>query len=77
MMFVLIFQYFAVDFVLRDPREKEDEAPELPPHRAELEVVPKPWNKSYVAAGNLINENLNITNPTMMNVLDLWHASFG
>ncbi|CAK8675251.1 unnamed protein product [Clavelina lepadiformis] len=66
-----------VDFVLRDPREKEDEAPELPPHRAELEVVPKPWYQSYVNASDLIRENLNVINPTMMSVLDLWHVSFG
>ena len=67
----------SVDFVLRDPREKEDEAPELPPHRAELEVVPKPWYQSYVNASDLIRENLNVINPTMMSVLDLWHVSFG
>jgi len=63
--------------VLRDPREKEDEAPELPPHRAELEVVPKPWHKSFVGASYLMREHLNVTNPTMMAVLDLWHVSFG
>ncbi|XP_078488802.1 dynein axonemal heavy chain 7 isoform X2 [Ciona intestinalis] len=66
-----------VDFVLRDPREKEEEAPVLLPHRAELEVVPKPWYRSYVNGANLIRENLNVTNPTMMAVLDLWHVSFG
>ena len=69
--------FYEVDFVLRDPREKEDEAPELPPHRAEMEVVPKPWQRSYFASSHLIREHLNVTNPTMMAVLDLWHVSFG
>lgn len=66
-----------MDFVLRDPREKEEEAAELPPHREELEVVPKPWYKSFVSAFNLTRDNLNVTNPTMLAVLDLWHVSFG
>ncbi|XP_039266483.2 dynein axonemal heavy chain 7-like isoform X2 [Styela clava] len=66
-----------VDFVLRDPREKEEAAPELPPHREELEVVPKPWHRSFVSAANSTKDKLNVTNPTMLAVLDLWHVSFG
>ena len=32
-----------VDFVLKDPREREDEKKDhLPPHREELNVVPSP-----------------------------------
>uniref|UniRef100_UPI00398F1DFB dynein axonemal heavy chain 7 isoform X1 n=2 Tax=Pristiophorus japonicus TaxID=55135 RepID=UPI00398F1DFB len=65
-----------VDFVLRDPREKEEEKKELPTHRAELEIVPKPWNKSFLLARNLIKANLNSVNPTMLAVLDLWQCSF-
>ncbi|XP_072835621.2 dynein axonemal heavy chain 7 isoform X1 [Pogona vitticeps] len=66
-----------VDFVLRDPREKEeDKLQVLPPHRQEMEVVPKPWNKSFIAARNYINENLHAMNPTMLAVLDLWQTSF-
>ncbi|XP_044288081.1 dynein axonemal heavy chain 7 [Varanus komodoensis] len=66
-----------VDFVLRDPREKEEGKKQiLPPHREEMEIVPKPWQKSYVAARNYINENLHALNPTMLAVLDLWQTSF-
>ncbi|XP_053132763.1 dynein axonemal heavy chain 7 isoform X3 [Hemicordylus capensis] len=66
-----------VDFVLRDPREKEEGKKQvLLPHRQEMEVVPKPWNRSYVAARNYINEHLHAMNPTMLAVLDLWQTSF-
>lgn len=42
-----------------------------------LEVVPKPWKKSFLANYNFIKENLNAVNPAMAAVLDLWHSSFG
>eukprot|EP00058_Branchiostoma_floridae_P012957 XP_002598445.1 hypothetical protein BRAFLDRAFT_83261 [Branchiostoma floridae] len=67
-----------VDFVLRDPREKDDDKKEeVLEHRAELDVVPKPWNRSYLSALAAMQQDLNITNPTMLAVLDLWHVSFG
>uniref|UniRef100_A0A6Q2WPZ0 Dynein axonemal heavy chain 7 n=1 Tax=Esox lucius TaxID=8010 RepID=A0A6Q2WPZ0_ESOLU len=66
-----------VDFVLRDPRERdEDNVKDLPPHRVEIEVVPKPWNKSFLHARKKIRDNLHSINPTMLSVLDLWHVSF-
>uniref|UniRef100_A0ABI7Y3R0 EF-hand domain-containing protein n=1 Tax=Felis catus TaxID=9685 RepID=A0ABI7Y3R0_FELCA len=67
-----------VDFVLKDPREKEDDKKpdELPPHRAEMEILPKPWRKSFLAASNYIKDHLNAINPTMLAVLDLWHNTF-
>ncbi|KAJ6652606.1 hypothetical protein lerEdw1_011258 [Lerista edwardsae] len=66
-----------VDFVLKDPREKEEDKKQvLLPHRLEMDVVPKPWNKSYLAARNYISENLHAMNPTMLAVLDLWQTSF-
>ncbi|XP_066476619.1 dynein axonemal heavy chain 7 [Tiliqua scincoides] len=66
-----------VDFVLKDPREKEEDKKQvLLPHRQEMDVVPKPWNKSFLAARNYINENLHAMNPTMLAVLDLWQTSF-
>ena len=70
--------YFcAVDFVLRDPREKDDDKKEvLPPHREELAVVPKPWNKTYLANQAVAKEHLHVTNPCMSQVLQLWHNSF-
>ncbi|XP_028924872.1 dynein heavy chain 7, axonemal isoform X6 [Ornithorhynchus anatinus] len=67
-----------VDFVLRDPREKEDAAKkeEVPPHRAELKMVPKSWRKSFCAARSYIRDHLNAMNPTMLSVLDLWQTAF-
>nr|XP_010946997.1 dynein axonemal heavy chain 7 isoform X1 [Camelus bactrianus]XP_045367940.1 dynein axonemal heavy chain 7 isoform X1 [Camelus bactrianus] len=67
-----------VDFVLKDPREKEDDkkVEELPPHRAEMEILPKPWRKSFLAASSYIRDHLNAMNPTMLAVLDLWHGTF-
>nr|XP_008115484.1 PREDICTED: dynein heavy chain 7, axonemal [Anolis carolinensis] len=66
-----------VDFVLRDPREKEEDKTQvLPPHRQEMDMVPKPWNKSFLAARNYINENLHAMNPAMLAVLDLWQTNF-
>ncbi|XP_069052852.1 dynein axonemal heavy chain 7 isoform X2 [Lepisosteus oculatus] len=66
-----------VDFVLRDPREKDEASvKDLPPHRAEMEVVPKPWKKSFLLAQKIMKDKLNAINPTMLSVLDLWHVSF-
>ncbi|XP_076459412.1 dynein axonemal heavy chain 7-like [Babylonia areolata] len=67
-----------VDFVLKDPRQLDDEKKEkLLPHREEMAVVPKPWNKSYLAALEATAQSLHTTNPCMMQVLNLWHVSFG
>ena len=69
---------FAVDFVLKDPRQLEDEKKEKPlPHREEMAVVPKPWNRSYLTALEATAQCLHNTNPCMMQVLNLWHVSFG
>ncbi|XP_011509795.1 dynein axonemal heavy chain 7 isoform X7 [Homo sapiens] len=67
-----------VDFVLKDPREKGDDkkTDELPAHRAEMEILPKPWRKSFLAASSYIRDHLNAMNPTMLAVLDLWHTNF-
>ncbi|XP_010190705.1 PREDICTED: dynein heavy chain 7, axonemal, partial [Mesitornis unicolor] len=67
-----------VDFVLRDPREKDEEGKKklLLPHRAEREVVPKPWRKSFLSARCYLKENLHAVNPTMLAVLNLWETSF-
>ncbi len=68
---------FAVDFVLKDPREKDENKKEqLPPHREELAVVPKPWNKSYVQALDLAAQQLHVTNPCLLQLLQLWHTTF-
>ncbi|NXJ14869.1 DYH7 protein, partial [Odontophorus gujanensis] len=67
-----------VDFVLRDTREKDEdkEKDSLLPHRAEIEVVPKPWKKSFKSAYSYIEENLHAVNPSMLAVLNLWETSF-
>lgn len=67
-----------VDFVLKDPREKEDDSKttDLPPHRKEMEVLPKPWRRPFLSACSYIREHLNAMNPTMLAVLDLWHSTF-
>ena len=68
---------FPVDFVLKDPREKDDKKDEvLPDHREELLVVPKPWNRSYREALWKMQQHLHVTNPCMCQLLDLWHISF-
>lgn len=67
-----------VDFVLRDPRAKHQEEPlSQLPHRRELAVVPKPWNKSYTTACTAIAELLFVTNATLRSVLNLWHETYG
>ncbi|XP_058156420.1 dynein axonemal heavy chain 7 [Dasypus novemcinctus] len=67
-----------VDFVLKDPREKEDDKKldDLLPHRAEMEILPKPWRKSFLVASSYIRDHLNAMNPTMLALLDLWHSTF-
>ncbi|XP_010562350.1 PREDICTED: dynein heavy chain 7, axonemal [Haliaeetus leucocephalus] len=67
-----------VDFVLRDTRETDEDKKEdfLLPHRAEIEVVPKPWNKSFLSACSYMKENLHAINPSMLALLNLWETSF-
>ncbi|NXI39314.1 DYH7 protein, partial [Galbula dea] len=67
-----------VDFVFRDTREKDEDKKDdfLPPHRADIQVVPKPWNKSFLSACRYMKENLHVMNPSMLAVLNLWETSF-
>ncbi|XP_052421590.1 dynein axonemal heavy chain 7 [Carassius gibelio] len=66
-----------VDFVLQDPREnQESKARDLPAHRQEMEIIPKPWNKSFLQAQKRMRHQLHSINPTMLAVLDLWQLSF-
>ena len=58
-----------VDFVLKDPRQKEQmRAPPKSPARLELDVIPKPWNKNVVAAFSAMTQLLFVTNPTLNQV---------
>ncbi|XP_066541990.1 dynein axonemal heavy chain 7 isoform X2 [Hoplias malabaricus] len=67
----------SVEFVLRDPREGEEEkVKELPAHREEMEIVPKPWKKSFHQTQKKMRDRLHSINPTMLSALELWHVSF-
>ncbi|XP_062475626.1 dynein axonemal heavy chain 7 isoform X1 [Pezoporus occidentalis] len=65
-----------VDFVLRDTREKDEDKKDDLPHCAQIAVVPKPWNKSFLSACSYMKANLHAINPTMLAVLNLWETSF-
>uniref|UniRef100_A0A671W0U7 Dynein axonemal heavy chain 7 n=1 Tax=Sparus aurata TaxID=8175 RepID=A0A671W0U7_SPAAU len=64
-------------YTFKDSREtNEDKVKDLPPHRLEVEVVPKPWNKSFVHARKRMRDKLHSINPTMLQVLHLWHVCY-
>ncbi|KAM9284699.1 LOW QUALITY PROTEIN: dynein axonemal heavy chain 7 [Cariama cristata] len=66
-----------VDFVLRDTKKKDEDKKKdsLLPHCAEIEVVPKPWNKSFLSACSYMKENSHAINPSMLSVPNLWETS--
>lgn len=67
----------SVDFVLKDPRQKDREKlTTKPDYKIELDVVPKPWNKSFVSSHASMGKSLFITNPTLNQVLNLWYKNF-
>ena len=75
--FYILSCCISVDFVLKDPRQKDREKlPQKPEYKQELDVVPKPWNKSFVSAHVSMGKSLFITNPTLNQVLNLWYKSF-
>ncbi|XP_067372006.1 dynein axonemal heavy chain 7 isoform X2 [Channa argus] len=63
-------------YTFRDSRVHDETIEDLAPHRLELEVLPKPWHKSFVLAQKSIREKLHSINPTMLQVLYLWHVSY-
>uniref|UniRef100_A0A669BJA2 Dynein axonemal heavy chain 7 n=1 Tax=Oreochromis niloticus TaxID=8128 RepID=A0A669BJA2_ORENI len=64
-------------YTFRESKESDKEKEkDVPPHRLEVETVPKPWNKSFVHARKRIRENLYSVNPTVLKILYLWHFSF-
>ena len=74
--FVSIF-FAPVDFVLKDPHQQGDQVKEPEEgHRRELLQVPKPWNKSTMAAFQSIQQNLLVTNPVLSAVLNSWHKDY-
>ncbi|KAM7380824.1 hypothetical protein PAMP_004096 [Pampus punctatissimus] len=64
-------------YIFRDSMERDKDAvKDLPPHRLEMQVLPKPWNKSFVYARKRMRDKLHSINPTMLQVLNLWHVSY-
>ncbi|XP_070694441.1 dynein axonemal heavy chain 7 [Pempheris klunzingeri] len=64
-------------YTFSDLRENEkDKVKDLPPHRLEVEVVPKPWNKTFVHARKRMRDKLHSINPTMLQVLHHWHVYY-
>ena len=59
-----------VDFVLRDPREKDCEDVNLLPEPIrELKLMtPKPWHKAFLAARHSLAKSLHAINPCMLQV---------
>lgn len=67
---------FSVDFVLRDPRETDqDTKEETLSHRQEIAVLPKPWHSSFEQAKRFMEKNLHSINPAMAEVLSKWHRN--
>jgi hypothetical protein len=70
------YTFFIVDFVLRDPHEAQEEPKEETlSHRQEIAVLPKPWHSSFVQAQKFIEKNLHSINPSMAQVLSMWHKN--
>ncbi|XP_075336554.1 dynein axonemal heavy chain 7 [Odontesthes bonariensis] len=60
-----------------DPRRSDkDKVKILPSHRLEVEIIPKPWQRSFVQSQKRMNENLHCCNPTLRQVLFLWHTFY-
>lgn len=61
-----------VDFVLRDPREKDGEDVNLLPEPIrELKLMtPKPWHKAFLAARHSLAKKLHAINPCMLQVMN-------
>ena len=63
--------------MLKDPSQR-DQAKKvtLTSDRKELEVVPKPWAKSFKVHRFTIFNSLHVTNPTLRQVLSSWHKNY-
>lgn len=64
-----------MEFVQRNPDAKMREI-DLPEHKREIAVIPKPWHQSFVDTLCLMEEILFAINPCMVNVLRLWETKF-
>lgn len=67
----------AVDFVLKDPRQQDRESlQKKTPSMLELDIVPKPWAKTYRLNKHTISRSLHLTNPIIRQVLSSWHKNY-
>ncbi|XP_075255201.1 uncharacterized protein LOC142347920 [Convolutriloba macropyga] len=48
----------------------------IPSYKHELSVVPKPWEKSFYWARSVMAGDLNVVNPCMNQVLNLWYHHY-
>ncbi|XP_044073688.1 dynein axonemal heavy chain 7 isoform X2 [Siniperca chuatsi] len=75
--YVLSVKTAILKYTFRHSRENDkDKVKDLPPHRLELKVLPKPWNKAFVHARKRMRDKLHSINPTMLQVLSLWHVCY-
>ncbi|XP_074514231.1 dynein axonemal heavy chain 7 isoform X2 [Sebastes fasciatus] len=75
--YLLSIKKAIVKYTFRDSGENdEDKVKDLPPHRLELEVTPKPWNEAFVHARKRMRDKLHSINPTMLQVMRIWHLSY-
>nr|XP_057937248.1 dynein axonemal heavy chain 7 isoform X2 [Doryrhamphus excisus] len=75
--YLLSIKTAILKYTFSDPIEiDEDAEKDLPLHRLELVRVPKAWKDSYVYARKRMNNWLHSFNPTMQQVLNLWHVSY-
>ena len=66
-----------MDFVLKDPRLKDrDATSKKSAAMMELDVVPKPWAKSYWQSMGAISRSLHLTNPIIRQVLHSWYKNY-
>ncbi|XP_047226085.1 dynein axonemal heavy chain 7 isoform X2 [Girardinichthys multiradiatus] len=49
---------------------------DLPSHRLEMEIVPKPWNRSFVQARKRMSLNLHCISRPLLQMMILWHNRY-
>ncbi|XP_029700711.1 dynein heavy chain 7, axonemal-like isoform X1 [Takifugu rubripes] len=55
---------------------EEKKAIDLPPHRLELQVYPKPWRGAFIEAQAQLMESLHAFNPVTQKTLSLWYDKY-
>ena len=67
-----------VDFVLADPKpiRSEKEKENALPHRAELDIVPKPWHFTFLKCRRIMKVHLHAYSSCMQQALTIWHKYY-